>query len=218
LRGIKYLGLLFFLWAVLAGMNAARLEEFVYGPYNRAADIKMLKFFTEMSATTFWVLVVLVLSSVFIPFSWCRYLCPYGAFLGALSWFSPWKINRSKKTCTACGSCAAACPSRIRVDEKKAVFSDECHACFRCIDACPEEGALGFSISSKRGRFPRPLYAGVIVLFFLAGTFVGRVTGYWQNEISVEEYRYHVHHLENPEYGHPGEDDLIDSEEEKGGM
>ena len=49
LRGLKYLLLAFFLWAVILQMNAVSLEYFVYSPYNMVADIKMLHFFTDIA-------------------------------------------------------------------------------------------------------------------------------------------------------------------------
>ncbi len=202
LRSLKYLLLLFFVWAIFVQMNVLQLQVFIYSPYNRVADIKMLKFFTDMSSTTFWTLVILVLLSTLIPYFWCRYLCPYGAFLGALSWFSPFKIHRNRETCIDCGKCSVVCPSHIQVHKSDAVFSDECHACLQCVDVCPVEDTLYFSATRRHLKMPKWAYAVLIVAFFLVGTTIARLTGYWHNAISVEEYKQHIKQLNSPLYYH----------------
>ncbi len=202
LRSLKYLLLLFFLHAVLVGMNVSQLEAFIYSPYNKVADIKMLFFFTRMSQTTFWVLLALVLLSVVVRHCWCRFLCPYGALLGAMSWLSPLKIRRRRESCTSCGNCTAVCPSRIDVHRTGSVFSDECHACLECLDACPEKDALSLAVRSRKLRLPRPVYAAVILLLFVLASVLSRAAGYWQNDIPAEEYGYHLEHIDDPEYTH----------------
>jgi len=102
LRSLKYLLLGFFLCAIILQMNAAALEYFIYSPYNMVADIKMLHFFTNISNFALWVLIILFVLSILIRNFWCRYLCPYGALLGVLSFFSILKIHRNDDTCTQC--------------------------------------------------------------------------------------------------------------------
>lgn len=202
LRSLKYLLLLFFFWAIFIEMNVAQLENFLYSPYNRVADIKMMKFFSEMSPLTARVLIGLVLMSILVRFFWCRYLCPYGALLGALSWLSPFKIHRNASSCIDCKKCTKVCPANIQVHSARAVFSDECHACLQCVDACPVKDTLYFSISHKRGRMARPILAALVVLLFLGGTSLAKRLGFWQTQISVKEYQYHIRHLDEPQYFH----------------
>ena len=202
LRSLKYLLMFFFVWSVLAEMNVTALHNFIYSPYNRVADIKMLMFFAHMSGTTFWVLVILLLLSFAVPYFWCRFLCPYGALLGALSWLSPFKIHRNQATCTDCKNCTLVCPANIQVHKSGAVFSDECHACLQCVDACPVKDTLYFSATQKRGKLSPKLYALLIVILFLLGTTIARLTGHWQNNISKQEYLYHIQHLDEPGYFH----------------
>jgi polyferredoxin len=202
LRSLKYLIAFFFLHAVLVKMGVYDLESFINSPYNRIADIKMLFFFTEMSAFTFRVLLALLILSVAIRFFWCRFLCPYGALLGALSWFSPWKIRRNVESCTNCGMCTGACPSRIDVETQKAVLSDECHACLQCVDSCPMGEALSFSLPGRRARLARPAYACAIVLLFLLATVLGRATGYWHSNVQASEYRLFLQSQDAPVYNH----------------
>ncbi|HLK31972.1 MAG TPA: 4Fe-4S binding protein, partial [Terriglobales bacterium] len=81
LRGLKYLLLAFFVWAV-AGMSAAEIAGFMRSPYGLIADVKMLNFFRFLGETGLIVIGVLVVASVLVQNFWCRYLCPFGALLG----------------------------------------------------------------------------------------------------------------------------------------
>lgn len=156
LRSLKYLILFYFVHHIFFVMSVTDLEYFIYSPYNRIADVKMLHFFTNVSHTTLWVLAILVGLSFTIPFFWCRYLCPYGALQGALSLLSPWKIRRNPETCTQCHKCSQACPAAIRVHTKKTVFSDECLACRQCLQACPEPDTLAFAMGLGKATKASP--------------------------------------------------------------
>jgi len=202
LRSLKYLLLAFFLWAVLVQMDVLQLGKFIFSPYNKVADIKMLKFFTEMSSFTLRVLIGLFLLSILVRYFWCRYLCPYGALLGMTSFLSVFKIHRNKASCIDCEKCTKVCPANINVHTASTVFSDECHACLQCVDACPVKDTLYLSATTTRARFSRRAYAVAIVLLFVLGTTVARFAGFWQNDISNEEYRQHVKHLDSPVYQH----------------
>lgn len=202
LRSLKYLLLFFFLWAIFVRMDVGQLEQFIDSPYNRIADIKMLKFFVPPSQTTVVVMAVLVGLSLVIPFFWCRYLCPYGALLGAISVLSPFKVRRDARTCIGCQRCSRICPARIRVHTAGTVLSDECHACLRCVDACPVGGALSLSAPGRWRAMPKPVLAAAVVLLFVLGVSAAQLTGHWRSAISAVEYRNHIGHLDHPAYGH----------------
>ena len=89
LSSLKYLLLAFFVWVIVIGMDMAAIDAFRHNTYNYAADVKMLLFFTDISRTAAVTLLVLAVLSVAIKNIWCRYLCPYGALLGLVSWMSP---------------------------------------------------------------------------------------------------------------------------------
>lgn len=200
LRSVKYVLLFFFLWAVVAQMNLPALEAFINSPYNKVADIKMLKFFAEATPLTIKVLIGLTLLSVLVRNAWCRYLCPYGALLGALSWLSPWKIRRNADTCIDCKKCTVACPANITVHRPLTVRSDECHACYACVDACPVENTLSLSAPKRTMAIKPALYAVIVVALFLLTSIGARLSGVWQTNIPLDEYRHHMQHLD--EYDH----------------
>jgi polyferredoxin len=202
LRSLKYLLLAFFLWAIVLKMNAVALDHFIYSPYNMVADIKMLRFFSEITALAFWVLVTLAVLSILLRNFWCRYLCPYGALLGVLSFLSILKIHRNVKTCTKCQNCTRTCPVDIMVHKTKSVISDECHACLQCVAVCPEKDTLYLSATRRKGIIKPLAYALIVCMLFVGGSLVGRVTGNWQTAISNHEYLFHVNNLDMPLYQH----------------
>ncbi len=205
LRSIKYLLLIFFAWGILAKMSVFVLRSFIYSPYNKVADIKMLLFFEHLSSFSLWVLIGLVVLSIPIKNFWCRYLCPYGALLGFLSLFSPVKITRNPETCIDCGLCTEACPANIQVHRLNRVTSDECTTCLRCTSVCPVENTLDLRLPSKKKAIRPWVYALIIVLTFVLVTGVARITGHWENSISVEEYRSRLREIDQPIYNHTGE-------------
>jgi NapH/MauN family ferredoxin-type protein len=202
LRSLKYLLLAFFLWAIVLKMNAAALDYFIYSPYNMVADIKMLYFFTNITPFAFWVLMALVVLSILVRNFWCRYLCPYGALLGILSFLSILKVHRNAETCTNCQKCTRTCPVDIKVHKTTSVISDECHACLKCVAVCPEKDTLYISASRRKGILKPLAYAVMICMLFAGGSLIGRVAGYWQTGISNHEYLFHVKNLDMPFYQH----------------
>ncbi|HMB70857.1 MAG TPA: 4Fe-4S binding protein [bacterium] len=86
----------------------------------------------------------LVGMNLVIPRFFCRVLCPLGAFLGVLSRFSLWRIDRDLTKCTDCDLCLKHCEGAA--DPQAALRKSECFVCFNCIDDCPED-ALAFRFS-----------------------------------------------------------------------
>ncbi|MDA8215839.1 MAG: 4Fe-4S binding protein [Nitrospiraceae bacterium] len=75
---------------------------------------------------------------------WCRYLCPFGAFLGILSRFSILKRSVSEG-CTSCGACANVCQGNANPDKKEEWRDTECFYCWNCDDICPQNAvSFGF--------------------------------------------------------------------------
>jgi hypothetical protein len=83
-------------------MSATSIAEFLNSPYALIADVRMLNFFRYIGGAAAWVVLGLVLASFFVQNFWCRYLCPYGSFLGLASLLSPVRITRNASTCIDC--------------------------------------------------------------------------------------------------------------------
>jgi polyferredoxin len=203
LRSLKYLLLGFFAYAVFLRMGPAAVADFLDSPYNRVADVKMLYFFERLSLLGLAVLVGLAVLSVVVPYSWCRYLCPYGALLGALSLLSPLKVTRHAPSCIDCGLCTKACPSRLLVARLSRVRSDECFGCLSCVAACPVTRALRVETPAPwRGAVRPAAFAALVVGLFLGGTLLARATGHWRNPVTDEEYARRIRTIDSPAYAH----------------
>ena len=144
MRSLKYILLGLFLYAVGA-MPVAAIRAFLEGPYGMVDDVKMLNFFRFLGLGGGIVMAILVIASVFVQNFWCRYLCPYGALMGAVSAASPLGIRRDANLCIDCGKCARACPAALPVDRLVSIRSAECTGCLECAAACPAAGALFLS-------------------------------------------------------------------------
>jgi polyferredoxin len=205
LRSLQYLLLGFFAWAVLR-MTPLMLAGFLDSPYNKVADVAMLRFFLHLSGFALGVLAVLAVASLVVPHFWCRYLCPYGALLGLTSLVSPFKVTRSPASCIDCGLCARACPAHLPVDRLARVRSAQCTGCLSCIAACPVESALRVAGPPLPGRgrpHLRPALAALLLLaLFFGGIAWARWSGHWRSSVSDAEYGVRLHEMDQPEYAH----------------
>lgn len=201
LRSLKYLFLAFFVYSIIFLMTDMAVKAFLEGPYNVMADVKMYYFFADISRFSLIVLAVLFVLSIVIRGFWCRYLCPYGAFLGLTSLLSPNKIKRDNKTCINCELCTKVCPSFINVHKINTVISDECTSCLNCVDVCPVKDTLELKNVVVKKSINKKYVAFGVILIFVIVTGFGMVTGYWQNRVSKEEYLLYHQNIE--ELGHP---------------
>ena len=202
LRSVKYLLLAFFVWAIFLQLSPQALAAFIQSPYNKVADVKMLKFFTDIAPDSLWILLGLVVLGAIVNGFWCRYLCPYGALAGLVSLVSPFKIRRTASACIDCNKCNLACPQHIPVMQLNQVRSDECNACLMCIDACPSTQALDFSLPKSRAKLSRRALLMTVTGVFVIGIGIAQWTGNWQNAISQDEYRARIQDINNPVYTH----------------
>jgi polyferredoxin len=215
LRGLKYLLLGFFVWAI-SSMSATAIASFMQSDYGVVAGVKMLNFFRFLGETGLIVLGFLVLASVFVQNFWCRYLCPYGALLGFASLLSPLRIRREPEPCIDCAKCAKVCPSNLPVDQLITIKSAECTGCLECVAICPAEGALHLALpkisktssSKPPRRIPAwAMAAGVAVLFFgIVGYAKG--VGLWDSHIPAAAYRQLVPHANAARHPMPGDSEI----------
>ncbi len=183
LRSIKYILMIFFVFAVLT-MDVPTMKGFIQTRYWIVADHKMLHFFTQMTTFTALVLIILAAASLFVRNFWCRYLCPYGAFVGIFSFFSPTSITRNTETCTDCGLCSQVCPSYLPVDKKKEIRSVECTACMNCVAVCPVNQSVRLDTLGLRPNYwTQKRLAWWIGGVFVAMVLMARLAGIWHSNI-----------------------------------
>ena len=211
LRGLKYVLLGFFVWAI-STMSAHAIESFMRSPYGMIADVKMLNFFRFLGETGMLVLAVFVLASILVQNFWCRYLCPYGALLGLTSLFSPLRIRRNPETCIDCAKCAKACPSSLPVDKLVTIKSAECTGCMECVAVCPAQGALHMSLpqilsGETKNHKVIPVWAvaaGIAALFFgIVG--YAKTAGHWNSLVPRTVYMQLVPHANRARHPMPGD-------------
>jgi polyferredoxin len=213
LRGLKYLLLGFFVWAV-SSMSAAAIASFMRSDYGVVADVKMLNFFRYLGATGATVILLMMIASLFIQNFWCRYLCPCGALLGLVSLLSPVRVRRNSAACIDCAKCAKACPSALPVDTLITIKSAECTGCLECIAACPAEGALDLAalplhVSTHRRIPVWAMAAGVAAIFFgVVGC--AKLSGRWNSDVPDSTYHLLVPHANEARHPMPGDPGLAD--------
>ncbi len=186
LRSAKYLLLGFFIKLLLLDMPTFTLGRFLQSPYWKMSDVKMLHFFTHISATSATVITVLVVLSLVYKNFWCRYLCPYGALLGLISMASPLKISRDSARCVGCGQCSAACPSLLPVAEKTVIRSPECTGCLSCVNSCANAAV---AMALYRRPVPPWLFAVLVLGVYTLGIATGMLSGHWHTSLTYADYR-----------------------------
>jgi polyferredoxin len=207
LRGLKFLLLGFFVWAIWFAMDPRAIEAFLASPYAKVVDAKMWLFFAEPTRLTFAVLGVLAVGSVFVRDLWCRYLCPYGALLGGLGRLAPLKVTRDPHLCTDCQSCTKACPARLPVHTMNRVASIECTGCQDCVVACPVQSCLAVRPPTTAGLrlWLRPATATLLAVgLYLVVVFGFRAAGHWHTDITEQEYHRRLQEVDSPLYTHVG--------------
>lgn len=209
LRGLKYLLLGFFVYAV-SSMSARSLGAFMHSPYGLIADVKMLNFFRHLDRTGLIVIGILLLGSVLVKNFWCRYLCPYGALLGFASLLSPLRIRRTPSACIDCGKCTKACPANLPVDKLVTIKSAECTGCMECVAICPAQGALAIHAPKIIRRKPLPAWAmaaGVAVVFCgIVG--YAKASRHWKTSVPDHIYRVLVPSADEVSHPMPGDEAL----------
>ena len=216
LRGLKYLLLGFFVYAV-STMSAHAIRAFMGSPYGIITDVKMLNFFRFLGETGLVVIGVLVVASLLVQNFWCRYLCPYGALLGLSAIFSPLRIRRDETACIDCAKCAKACPAGLSVDKLITIKSAECTGCLECVAACPAQGALHMGLpqfvpakTPQRGKMPAwAMAAGIAALFFGIVGFA-KSEGYWNTTVPDHIYQELVPHADQASHPMPGDPALTE--------
>lgn len=136
------------------GLNGSWLTSWTFKPGAPHQRIFYASWFVAL------VIVGLVGMNLVIPRFFCRVLCPLGAFLGFLSRFALWRIDRDLTRCTDCNLCLAHCEGAS--DPQAALRKSECFVCFNCIDDCPED-ALTYHFLPVQHRKEKFLFGRPVI-------------------------------------------------------
>lgn len=171
LRGQKFLVLGFLLFIILLAVPATALSGYLASAYHQAADMKMGAFFFNLTLVSSLCLGWVLLLTATFRQGFCRYLCPYGAWIALLGLLTPLRIRRDPARCLRsaghdCDKCSRACPSRIPVHQRIAVRSLECTGCLSCVAACPKR-TDALALGTTTGRVSPQRLLGLLCLLLL---------------------------------------------------
>lgn len=118
---------------------------------------------------TYWAYVLsgaILVASLFLRVPFCRWLCPFAAFMNPLSKVAVGRVARDPNSCASCGKCDAVCPMAIPVSAVDEVKHARCTACLQCVDACPKHqgGTLAWRMPPSTRAMPQ---WGIVAVFLL---------------------------------------------------
>lgn len=99
-------------------------------------------------------LLVLAANRFFTRF-WCRGICPLGAFLGLISRWSIFGLEKREDQCDQCNKCLMHCQGADGPQAGVKWRKSECHVCLNCQAAC-DRGALKFKFFPKSEKLIKP--------------------------------------------------------------
>ncbi|WP_291327790.1 4Fe-4S binding protein [Desulfovibrio sp. UCD-KL4C] len=185
----KYIAGAFFLNAVFFKMGPRATSSFIHSSFNYTGEARMLHFFTHLGLVSALVIASIVILCIFIPYFWCRFLCPYGALLGVISKLSPIAVKRNQDLCIKCGKCSKVCPGGIQVETKTIINSSECIGCTQCIGSCPVNDCLTLTDRLSRKRRPWATIAIGCVFILMLYYVTAVVTNHWDSPLPNEMLR-----------------------------
>jgi polyferredoxin len=103
-----------------------------------------------------FLLIAILFMNRFIPRFWCRALCPLGAFLGVLSRFALFGMEKDHAKCTDCNLCLVHCQGADSPQGGVKHRQDECHMCLNCETACPEDVIKFRFLPNRRSTQQKP--------------------------------------------------------------
>jgi polyferredoxin len=150
LLSLKYLILFFTLYAAFS------LSQFVYMKF---CPVLAISFPTAITISGFISLAVIFIAGIFIERFWCRYICPYAAFMNIFSYIGKvlhipkYSVYRIKSDCIDCMLCEKECPMNITISAYDKHLKDpNCTFCLKCIPACPTDGLVCTSVYSPKKK------------------------------------------------------------------
>ena len=175
LRLLRYVVLV---WVLVMTALTATLVFQAYDPYYALFSF----IHGEVAIGGLVILIIILLLSLVVERPFCKYACPYGAFLGLFNRIRIFKIRRVSSTCISCNACSRACPMNIDVAHKETVKDAQCISCMECTSdaSCPVTKTVVFS-ATKGGRHLSVNKVGLLTVGILVGgILLSLVFGLWQ--------------------------------------
>lgn len=179
LKFIKYFILLFIIvgiWILALPVDSSFNP---WGVFGMLVSGNLSAVTTAIPTVGFFILMAILICSIFIERFFCRYLCPLGALFAIVSGKRIYKIRRESDTCSNCGLCTKKCSMGIDIPEKDAVTSGECINCMQCITVCPRESLSAYPKGAVAGTTAATIIGGMVI--------VGNITSENISNLTVSE-------------------------------
>lgn len=172
-QALKY----YLLFALLAAAAVGLLQTGLLDPIpllHRSVNLLLLPLAqgaTRLSLSLWSLAIVflaLLLSCLWIPRFYCRFVCPLGALFGLLVRWTPWRIGKRNSECTECSLCEADCEGACAPFGN--IRLSECLLCLNCLKPCRHEQMVYGPHRSAAGELPSPRLSR---RGFLAGAALG---------------------------------------------
>lgn len=174
LEMLKYLVLVFLL--VLSTFGLGKLLA-PYSPWTAYLNL----FMGLNIQIGFFILILIVIASLFIKRVFCRYLCPLGAFQSLLYALGPLKVQ-ANKDCQGCRNCLRDCPVDIE-ESQEGLISPECVNCLKCTEKPCVKGSSGYSLKFAGKSLNNKSYIILsLILFFSIYSFLPLI----ESQASIE--------------------------------
>jgi polyferredoxin len=116
--------------------------------YMKFCPVMVLSYPIQITIAGVITLFILFLGTMITERLWCRYFCPYGAFMNILEYIFGFlgvkrnMVYRNLEICIDCGACNRMCPMNIEIKDVELVKNPNCIHCRICVEKCPKKGAL----------------------------------------------------------------------------
>ena len=144
-KPLRYLRYFTLAWVIYVTAKSATLVFLNVDPY-----FALMNFYSgEVTVSALIVLGLTLGGSLFVERPWCKYACPYGAYLGLFNKIRIFKLKRHESTCIHCTKCDRVCPMNIDISHSDVISDLQCISCMECTSdkACPIPNTLNFEIS-----------------------------------------------------------------------
>lgn len=145
---LRYLRYGVLAWVIYATAVTGKIIFEEYDPYYALFNF----WSSEITISALTILGITIIASIFVERPWCKYACPYGAFIGLGNLIRIFKIRRNGSTCISCKSCDRNCPMNINVSDNSAVRNHQCITCLKCTSeqSCPVDNTVDLSLKGVK--------------------------------------------------------------------
>jgi len=177
---LQYTRYLVLIWVSYMTVVTGKLIFQDYDPY-----FALFNFWSgEVAISGLLLLGLVMILTLFVERPFCKYACPYGAFLGIFNLFRVFKIRRTEATCISCNACTKACPMNIDVATDGVVRDHQCISCMKCTSetACPVGDTVNFSLAKPNKKISTRALGIVSVVVLFGGIGFSMLLGLWNVE------------------------------------